>query len=98
MNSYTVTPRYNAVVGRHLLEPPYKRGAICDPVDLFDIIIPRQRTRYPTNIPGQVAKALKLKLSCVTINHSFRNIQSPCSRGLMYIANREETNKWTKPR
>ena len=38
----TVTPRYNAVVGRHLLGPPYKRGALWDPVDLFDIIIPRQ--------------------------------------------------------
>ena len=32
----TVTPRYNAVVGRHLLGPPYKRGALWDPVDLFD--------------------------------------------------------------
>ena len=41
----TVTPRYNAVVGRHLLRPPYKRGALRDPVDLFDIVIPRQR--YP---------------------------------------------------
>ena len=38
----TVTPRYNAVVGRHLLGPPYKRGALWDPVDLFDIVIPRQ--------------------------------------------------------
>ena len=38
----TVTPRYNAVVGSHLLGPPYKRGALWDPVDLFDIIIPRQ--------------------------------------------------------
>ena len=42
---YTVPPRYNAVVGRHLLRPPYKRGALWDPVDLFDIVIPRQR--YP---------------------------------------------------
>ena len=33
---YTVMPRYNAVVGRHLLGPPYKRGALWDPVDLFD--------------------------------------------------------------
>ena len=41
-NGHTVTPRYNAVVGRHLLGPPYKRGALWDPVDLFDIIIPRQ--------------------------------------------------------
>ena len=39
----TVTPRYNAVVGRHLLGPPYKRGTLLDPVDLFDIAIPRQR-------------------------------------------------------
>ena len=30
----TVTPLYNDVVGRHLLRPPYKRGALCDPVDL----------------------------------------------------------------
>ena len=38
MNVITVTPRYNTVVGRHLLRPPYKRGALWDPVDLFDII------------------------------------------------------------
>ena len=43
--SSAVPPRYNAVVGRHLLRPPYKRGALWDPVDLFDIVIPRQR--YP---------------------------------------------------
>ena len=24
----TVRPRYNAVSGRHLLRPPYKRGAL----------------------------------------------------------------------
>ena len=43
INVCTVTPRYNTVVGRHLLRPPYKRGALWDPVDLFDIImIPRQ--------------------------------------------------------
>ena len=53
----TVPPRYNAVVGRHLLGPRYKRGAQWDPVDLFDIVIQRQMTRYPTNVPGQVAKA-----------------------------------------
>ena len=41
----TVLPRYNAVVGRHLLRPRYKRGALWDPVDLFEIVIPRQR--YP---------------------------------------------------
>ena len=41
-NKYTVTLRYNAVVRRHLLGPPYKRGALWDPVDLFDIIIPRR--------------------------------------------------------
>ena len=39
----TVSPRYNAVAGRHLLRPPYKRGTLWDPVDLFDIVIPRQR-------------------------------------------------------
>ena len=33
-------PRYNAVAGRHLLRPPYKRGTLWDPVDLFDIVIP----------------------------------------------------------
>ena len=38
-DAITVTPRYNAVIGRHLLGPPYKRGALWDPVDLFDIII-----------------------------------------------------------
>ena len=46
---HTVTPRYNAVVGRHLLGPPYKRGALRDPVDLFDIIIPRQRKDRPSS-------------------------------------------------
>ena len=42
----TVTLRYNAVVGRHLLGPPHKRGALWDPVDLFDII-----RRYPVQLP-----------------------------------------------
>ena len=28
VHSSTVTLRYNAVVGRHLLQPPYKRGAL----------------------------------------------------------------------
>ena len=41
--SCTVTPRYNAVVGRHLLGPPYKRGTLWDPVDLFDIIPRRSK-------------------------------------------------------
>ena len=49
MKACTVPPRYNAVVGRHLLRPPYKRGALWDPVDLIDIVIPWQR--YPgTNV------------------------------------------------
>ena len=39
--------RYNAVVGRHILRLPYKRGALWDPVDLFDIVIPRQRYLVP---------------------------------------------------
>ena len=43
---YAVMLRYNAVVGRHLLRPPYQLGALWDPVDIFDIIIPRQS--YPT--------------------------------------------------
>ena len=46
----TVMPRYNAVVGRHLLGPPYKRGALWDPVDLFDIIIPR-RSKGQAKLP-----------------------------------------------
>ena len=54
---YTVTLRYNAVVGRHLLGPPYKRGALWDPVDLFDIIIPRQRTGQVQSVPSSVANA-----------------------------------------
>ena len=28
---YTVPPLYNTVVGRHLLRPPYKRGALWEP-------------------------------------------------------------------
>ena len=45
---YTVTLRDNAVVGSHLLGPPYRRGALWDPVDLFDIVIPRlPAPRYP---------------------------------------------------
>ena len=53
----TVMLRYNAVVGRHLLGPPYKRGALWDPVDLFDIIIPRQRTGQVQSVPSSVANA-----------------------------------------
>ena len=41
----TVTPRYNAVVGRHLLGPPYTRGTLWDPVDWFDIVIPRAQAK-----------------------------------------------------
>ena len=59
----TVTPRYNAVVGRHLLGPPYKRGALWDPVDLFDIIIPRQSK-------GQ-AKLPRLEVELVYKHKSF---------------------------
>ena len=40
-NIVTVTPRYNAGIGRHLLGPPYKRGAPWDLVDLYDIVILR---------------------------------------------------------
>ena len=49
--SGTVTPRYNAIIGRHLLGPPYKRGALWDPVDLFYIVIPKgyQPPGYPTS-------------------------------------------------
>ena len=51
----TVTLRYNAVVGGHLLGPPYKRGALWDPVDLFDIIIQGKGqakfSRYPVQLP-----------------------------------------------
>ena len=59
----TVTPRYNTVVGRHLLGPPYKRGALWDPVDLFDIIIPRQSK-------GQ-AKLPRLEVELVYKHKSF---------------------------
>ena len=53
---YTVLPRYNTVVGRHLLRPPYKRGALWDPVDLFEIVIPRQRYPVPNvNVPDQAS-------------------------------------------
>ena len=46
--SITVTPRYNTVIGMHLLGPPYKRGALWDLVDLIDIVIPRlPAPRYP---------------------------------------------------
>ena len=75
---YTVTLRYNAVAGRHLLRPPYKWGALWDPVDLFDIIIPRQsKGQGHRPLPPSSPKAW----SWTWINHSFRNIQSPCSRG-----------------
>ena len=47
----TVTPRYNVVVGRHRLRPPYKGGALWDPVDLFDIVIPRQNQGTGTQRP-----------------------------------------------
>ena len=42
-HTHTVMLRYNAVARRHLSRPPYKRGALWDPVDLLDIVIPRQR-------------------------------------------------------
>ena len=29
------------------MRPPYKRGTLWDPVDLFDIVIPRQRHLVP---------------------------------------------------
>ena len=70
----TVTPRYNAVVGRHLLGPHYKRGTLWDPVDLFDIIIPRQGK-------GQAKFPKAWSWTWTWINHSFRNIQFQCSRG-----------------
>ena len=78
------------------MEPPYKRGALWDPVDLFDIIIPRQsKGQAKFKLPRLEQVEV---VTCVTINHSFLNIQSPCSRGLIYIDNRVETNKWTKTR
>ena len=48
------------------MRPPYKRGALWDPADLFDIIIPRQskgqghrpRPKFP-----KPAKGLKLNLN-----------------------------------
>ena len=60
MTVSTVTPRYNAVVRRHLLGPPYKRGALWDPVDLFDIVIPSQRTRVPNQRPTESDSQAKL--------------------------------------
>ena len=57
----TVTPRYNTVVGRHLLRPPYKRGTLWDPVDLFDIIIPRQ-SKGQGHSTGQVPQTQSLEV------------------------------------
>ena len=45
---YTVTLRYNSVIGRHFFRPPYKQGALWDPVDLFDIVTPKAK-RCPTS-------------------------------------------------
>ena len=57
----TVTPRYNGVVGRHLLRPPYKRGTLWDPVDLFDIIIPRQ-SKGQAKLPSRLGPRLEVEL------------------------------------
>ena len=46
-----ITCYNNSVVGRHLLGPPYKRGALWDLVDLFDIVIPRQNQGTGTQRP-----------------------------------------------
>ena len=44
------------------MRPPYKRGALWDPVDLFDIImIPKQRTGPQAKFPKP--KGLKLNLN-----------------------------------
>ena len=83
----TVTLRYNAVVGRHLLRPPYKRGALWDPIDLFDIVIPRQR--YTTFNFNQA-----WSWTCVTIHFG---TYSPHTR-VYIISNCVESNKWTKIR
>ena len=82
----TVTLRYNAVVGRHLLGPPYKRGTLWDPVDLFDIIIPWQSK-------GQ-AKLNVCKHKPFISEHTI-----PMLSWLnICIDNHVETNKWTKTR
>ena len=56
----TVMPRYNAVVERHVLGPPYKRDVLWHTVDLFDIVIPRH--------PTSQAKAWSWTCMC---NHSY---------------------------
>ena len=55
------TLRYNAVVVRHLFGPPYKRGALWDPVDLFDIIIPR-RSKGQAKLPRLEVELVLCKL------------------------------------
>ena len=79
----TVTPRYNTVVGRHLLRPPYKRGALWDPVDLFDIIIPRQSKGQGHRPSSPNPNGLKLNLNKPFISeHTW---YSPHARVAKYI-------------
>ena len=92
---HTVTLRYNAVVGRHLLRPPYKRGALWDPVDLFDTIIPRRSKGRPS------CQGLKLNLcnhKPFISEHTVPTVPMLAWLNIYYIANRVETNKWTKTR
>ena len=88
----TVTLRYNAVVGRHLLGPHYKRGALWDPVDLFDIIIPSQGEAKDR--PS--CQGLKLNLcnhKPFISEHTVPTVPMLAWLNIYYIANRIETNK-----
>ena len=45
------------------MRPPYKRGALWDPVDLFDIIIPRQSKGQGHSLQAKFPKPKGLKLN-----------------------------------
>ena len=74
----------DAVVGRHLLGSPNRRGA------LWHFTCRLIRHRYPKATSPQVPNVAKAwswtrhPLAKFRPNHSFWNIQSPCSRGYRY--------------
>ncbi len=61
-------PRCNEVVGRLLLRPPYRRGALLDFTGRFI------RHRYPKATSPKVPNVPRLEVELVIINQSFRNI------------------------
>ena len=72
----TVMPRYNTFVGRHLWDRLVGKALYgISPVDF--------RHCYPKSTRYQTSQGWKFNLSF--FDHSFRNIQSPCSGGLIYI-------------